>query len=118
MLDRVESGIGEPGGAGVSAALADYRASWQNLSNNPGNEAARSQVLAAAETVVNAFAVQFSGSYHTLLLEHADRPGVIAQASISAPQATIPAPATPRLMYGPATAGRSPRRAFPAFRPA
>ncbi|NYG58699.1 flagellar hook-associated protein 1 FlgK [Nocardioides daedukensis] len=58
VLDRVEAGIGEPGTAGVSAALASYRSSWQNLSNNPGNEAARSQVLVAAETLVDAFAVQ------------------------------------------------------------
>src|SRR3546814_9732127 len=58
VLDRVEAGIGEPGTAGVSAALASYRSSWQNLSNNPGNEAARSQLLVAAETLVDAFAVQ------------------------------------------------------------
>ncbi len=58
VLDRLESGIGEPGGSGVSAALAEFRASWQNLGNNPGNAAARSQVLAAARTLADSFQLQ------------------------------------------------------------
>ncbi|MDT0200819.1 flagellar hook-associated protein FlgK [Nocardioides sp. AE5] len=57
-LDRVEAGIGEPGPNGVAAALAEYRAAWQNLSNNPGNEAARNQVLSAAGALVDSFALQ------------------------------------------------------------
>ncbi len=55
VLDRIESGIGEPGSNGVSAALAAFRSSWQNLSNNPGNAAARSQVLAGAQTLADSF---------------------------------------------------------------
>ncbi len=54
VLQRVESGIGEPGGSGVAAAMADFRAGWHDLANNPGGDAARSQVLARAETLAGA----------------------------------------------------------------
>jgi flagellar hook-associated protein 1 len=58
VLARVESGIGEPGDTGVSAALADFRSSWHDLANNPGSEAARSQVLSTAGTLADALSVQ------------------------------------------------------------
>lgn len=58
VLERVESGLGEPGDTGVSAALNDFRQSWQNLVNNPGNDAARAQVLAAAGTLANGLQLQ------------------------------------------------------------
>jgi flagellar hook-associated protein 1 FlgK len=58
VLSRVESGIGEPGDSGVSAAITQFRDSWQDLANSPGSEAARSQVLSRAHTVADAFAVQ------------------------------------------------------------
>ncbi|CAM3442269.1 flagellar hook-associated protein FlgK [Nocardioides dubius] len=53
IMNRIEAGLGEPGDKGINAALADFRASWQNLSNNPGNAAAREQVLASANTLVD-----------------------------------------------------------------
>ncbi len=58
VLGRVESGIGEPGDNGVSAALAEFASSWHDLANNPQSEAARSQVLARANTLADALAVQ------------------------------------------------------------
>lgn len=58
VLARVESGIGEPGTDGVSAALSDFRKSWHDLANNPSSEAARSQVLAKAGSVADTLAVQ------------------------------------------------------------
>ncbi len=58
VMDRMESGIGEPGKYGVSAALADFRASWQNLSNNPGSSAARSQVLASGRGLADSLRLQ------------------------------------------------------------
>ncbi len=57
-LERVETGVGEPGGSGVSAALAKLRSAWHELSNNPGSSAARAQVLSGAGTVVDAFKAQ------------------------------------------------------------
>ncbi len=57
-LERVETGVGEPGGSGVSAALAKMRAAWHELANAPGSSAARAQVLAGASTVVDAFKAQ------------------------------------------------------------
>lgn len=57
-LERVESGLGEPGDAGVSSALAELRTSWHELANNPGGDAARAQVLASARSVVDAIAAQ------------------------------------------------------------
>ncbi len=57
-LARMESGVGEPGDAGVSAALADFRSAWQDLANDPAGAAARGQVLARAEALSAAFASQ------------------------------------------------------------
>lgn len=57
-LARMESGVGEPGDSGVSAAMADFRSSWQDLANDPGGNAARGQVLARAESLAGALAAQ------------------------------------------------------------
>ena len=51
-------GIGEPGDNGVAAALADFRQGWHDLANNPGSDAARSQVLARADTLADAIRIQ------------------------------------------------------------
>lgn len=58
VLQRVEAGIGEPGDNGVAAALADFRSAWQDLANNPGGAAARNQVVARANTLVDAVRIQ------------------------------------------------------------
>jgi flagellar hook-associated protein 1 FlgK len=58
VLERVESGIGEPGDNGVAAAIADFRSAWHDLANNPGSDAARSQVLGRAETLADAIRIQ------------------------------------------------------------
>ncbi len=60
VLDRVESGIGEPGDSGVSAALIDFRNAWQDLQAHPEQSASRSQVLAAGQAVADAIGVQAS----------------------------------------------------------
>ncbi|MGN6250659.1 MAG: flagellar hook-associated protein FlgK [Marmoricola sp.] len=60
VLDRVESGIGEPGDNGVAAAFSTFQAAVQDLANNPGQAAARSQLLSAAGTVADAVRVQAS----------------------------------------------------------
>lgn len=60
-LGRVETGLAEPGDAGVAAALGRFRTSLQDLVNAPGGdggEAARNQVLAAAATVADAIRLQ------------------------------------------------------------
>ena len=57
-LARMESGVGEPGDSGVSAAMADFRSSWRDLANDPGGNAARGQVLARAESLAGALAAQ------------------------------------------------------------
>ena len=58
VLGRVEEGIGEPGENGVYTAMLQFRSAWQDLANNPGNEAARQQVLGRAETLAQALRVQ------------------------------------------------------------
>ena len=54
VLDRLESGIGEPSDSGVSAALAKFTSGWHDLANHPDQDSARSQVLARAGVVVDA----------------------------------------------------------------
>jgi flagellar hook-associated protein 1 FlgK len=58
VLERVESGIGEPGDTGVAAAIADFRSAWHDLANNPGSDAARSAVLGRAATLADAIRIQ------------------------------------------------------------
>jgi len=58
VLERVESGIGEPGDNGVGAAIADFRTAWHDLVNNPGSDAARAQVLGRAATLADAIRIQ------------------------------------------------------------
>lgn len=57
-LNRVETGLAEPGGNGVSAALSAFKATLHDLVNSPGSDAARSQVLAAASTLADAVRLQ------------------------------------------------------------
>lgn len=57
-LSRVESGMGEPGPDGVAAALADFKAAFDDLANNPGDQAARAQILVKAGIVADALRAQ------------------------------------------------------------
>jgi flagellar hook-associated protein 1 len=58
VLDRVESGVGEPSDSGVAAALADFRNAWQDLESHPDVPATRGQVLASGQAVADALHVQ------------------------------------------------------------
>jgi flagellar hook-associated protein 1 FlgK len=58
VLERIESGIGEPGDNGVSAAMLKFRQATHDLSNNPSSDAARSQFLASAESLANSINIQ------------------------------------------------------------
>lgn len=57
-LARIETGLAEPGASGVSAALASFRGTLADLGNAPGSDAARSQALGAASTLVDAIKLQ------------------------------------------------------------
>ncbi|MDQ4007783.1 MAG: flagellar hook-associated protein FlgK [Actinomycetota bacterium] len=69
VLLRVESGLGEPGDNGVAAALTEYWNGWHDVANNPGDGAARSQLIARAENVTAAF----SGQARTVTTEWSDQ---------------------------------------------
>ncbi len=58
VLQRVESGIGEPGDAGVAAALTDFRTSWHSLANSPDSEAARGVVISKGLALVDSVRAQ------------------------------------------------------------
>lgn len=58
VLTRVETGIGEPGDNGVSAALAQFRKSFSDLANNPGSEAVRNQTLAKGASLADTIRIQ------------------------------------------------------------
>lgn len=57
-LQRLESGLGEPGDDGVGSALSAYWSAWHDVANNPGDTAARSQLLARAEALTSAIGSQ------------------------------------------------------------
>jgi flagellar hook-associated protein FlgK len=52
VLDRVELTFNEPSDTGIQSQLADFWAGWEDLANNPGNLAARSQLMERAGTLV------------------------------------------------------------------
>lgn len=58
VLERFEAGVGEPGENGVSAAIDSFRAAWHDLANNPGSDAARSQLLARGATLADSLRIQ------------------------------------------------------------
>lgn len=58
VLERFETGVGEPGENGVAAALNEFVAGWHDLANAPGGDAARSQVLGRAAGLVEAINIQ------------------------------------------------------------
>jgi flagellar hook-associated protein 1 len=55
---RFESTLAEPSENGVAAALESFKAGWHAVANNPGDEAARSELLARAETLAAAIGTQ------------------------------------------------------------
>jgi flagellar hook-associated protein 1 FlgK len=57
-LVRVESQLGEPGDEGVAAALTAFQQAWHDISNNPGDGAARSQLLGKATSLTVAIGSQ------------------------------------------------------------
>ncbi len=57
-LSRFETSLSEPGENGVAAALSAFQAGWHDVANNPGDGAARSQVLALGETLRTAIKSQ------------------------------------------------------------
>ncbi len=58
VLDRLDSGIGEPGENGLAAIMGELRQAWSDLANNPTSAAARSQVLARGQAVSAALGLQ------------------------------------------------------------
>jgi flagellar hook-associated protein 1 FlgK len=57
-LLRVENTLGEPGDAGVAAALTAFQQGWADVANNPADGAARSQLLGRATTLAVALGSQ------------------------------------------------------------
>ncbi|GGD21485.1 flagellar hook-associated protein FlgK [Nocardioides daphniae] len=105
-LTRFEAGIGEPGDNGVAAALNDFRTGWHDLAVSPGGDAARSQVLDRAATLVESIRVQASnvakeegsqrdrlqtlvGEVNTLASDLADTNRAIAVAGFSGTDANL-----------------------------
>jgi flagellar hook-associated protein 1 FlgK len=58
QLDQVELSLSEPGDNGIASALDSFKAAWQDLANNPGDGAARTQVLARAQTLRDTITTQ------------------------------------------------------------
>jgi len=56
---QVEATLTEPGEAGLSATLDTFFAGWQDIANNPTNEAVRSTLLEKATTLVGALAESY-----------------------------------------------------------
>lgn len=57
-MARVENGFAEPSDKGLAKAIEVFRASLADLENAPNADAARAQVLANANVVADAFALQ------------------------------------------------------------
>lgn len=53
ILQRLELVFDEPGDTGIQAQLADFWAGWEDVANNPGSLAARSQLIERAGTLTS-----------------------------------------------------------------
>ncbi len=58
VLKRVEAGVNEPGKSGIASAFDSFRKAWSDLVNAPDQSAARSQVIASANTLSEAIRSQ------------------------------------------------------------
>lgn len=58
---RLEVSLGEPGDTGLTSRLSTMWASFQDLANNPGSKAARTQVLQAARGVTDSLGAAAAG---------------------------------------------------------
>jgi flagellar hook-associated protein 1 FlgK len=63
-LERLETALAEPGDTGVAAALDAYQSAWSDVANSPGDSAARTQLLARAETLRSTIASQATAVSH------------------------------------------------------
>lgn len=88
-LARMESGVGEPGDAGVAAAMADFRASWQDLANDPGGTAARGQVLARAGSLAGALAAQSANVSAEMATQRLTMIGTVAEVNTVAEELAV-----------------------------
>jgi flagellar hook-associated protein 1 FlgK len=57
-LSRLETALAEPGDNGVASALDAFKSAWGDLANNPGDNAARAQLLGRAQTLRDTIASQ------------------------------------------------------------
>ncbi len=55
LLSRIEAAFGEPGDNGVASALSSFWSGWGDVANNPGDLAARSQLIERAKTLAGTF---------------------------------------------------------------
>ncbi|MGN6685966.1 MAG: flagellar hook-associated protein FlgK [Actinomycetales bacterium] len=60
-LATVEQTLSEPGDQGLQAQLAEFWSAWHDVANNPGDIAARSQLLQRATTVASSFNRVYTG---------------------------------------------------------
>ena len=68
ILGRIELIFDEPGETGIQAQLADFWAGWEDVANNPGSLAARSQLIERAGTLtssINQAAVEMQELWKT-----------------------------------------------------
>lgn len=54
VLSNIELAVAEPGDNGLQAQLASFWSAWDDVANNPGDLATRSQLIEQAKTVANA----------------------------------------------------------------
>jgi flagellar hook-associated protein 1 FlgK len=53
-LEQVEQGFSEPSDNGISKLLGNYWSAWQNVANNPENDATRTALVAQGKTLAGA----------------------------------------------------------------
>jgi flagellar hook-associated protein 1 FlgK len=54
-MDRIELAVGEPSDNGIGAQLSDFWAGWDDVGLNPGDPAARAQLVERASTLAASF---------------------------------------------------------------
>jgi flagellar hook-associated protein 1 len=53
ILGQIEQVLGEPGDNGIAAQLSEFWAGWEDVANQPDNQAARTQLIQRADTLAS-----------------------------------------------------------------
>lgn len=62
VYDQIEALVNEPSDTGIQSQLTEFWAAWQDVNNNSGSEASRTQLLERSKTLADSLKSQYNGA--------------------------------------------------------